>query len=234
VTLTHAFEIQSTDTTQVQFFKAMGFNPSLDKACGPNCPVDNVTWNQAIAYCNSLSKGKGYKQCYRCTGSGKAVVCSLDVAYSGSKYYGCPGYRLPTEAEWEYAYRAGTKTFFYSGSITPSLCSDCSKVDPNANKIGWYCANSYLISRQVGKKMPNGWGLFDMGGNVDNWCHDWAGTLNQWPETDPVGPSFGVAKVVRGGNRNSYPRSLGASDRSGFKPIIGGIVGVRCVRSITP
>jgi len=116
VTLTHDFEIQTTEVTQAQFKALMSYNPSVFKSCGDNCPVEKVKWYEAAAYCNALSAKIGYAQCYTCTNSGTMVTCTWAVGYENEKTYKCPGYRLPTEAEWEYAYRAGTQTAYYNGA----------------------------------------------------------------------------------------------------------------------
>ena len=194
VTLTHKFSIMSTEVTQAQFNALMGYNPSYFSSCGNTCPVEKVNWHEAAAYANALSSQGGKAKCYTCTGSGKSVSCSEASAYAGKKVYQCPGYRLPTEAEWEYAYRAGTSTAFYNGGIT-----SCSSTDPNLDKIGWYWKNSSSKTHPVGQKTPNTWGLYDMAGNVWEWCHDWYGTYPSSSVIDPVGTS-GSYRVERGGS----------------------------------
>ena len=210
VTLTHKFEILATEVTQGQFTAVMGYNPSYFTSCGGSCPVEQVDWYEAAAYANALSSKAGKASCYTCIGSGASVTCSETSAYAGTAIYTCPGYRLPTEAEWEYSYRSGTGTAYYSGGITQC---NVSVAEPNADKIGWYGLNSdvsysgclsisagahCLGAHQVGKKVANAWGLFDMSGNVSEWCHDWYTAYQSSSVIDPVGAT-GSLRVVRGG-----------------------------------
>jgi formylglycine-generating enzyme required for sulfatase activity len=169
VTLTRSFVIGKYEVTQGEFQALMGYNPSYFSSCGANCPVENVSWHEAVAYMNALSKSRGLETCFDCTGSGSSVNCAVKSQYSGQNYYNCKGYRLSTEAEWEFAYRAGTSTAFYNGDITKTGCD----VDPNLDKIGWYCGNAGDKTHPVGGKQANAWGLHDMAGNVWEWVYDW-------------------------------------------------------------
>ena len=226
VTLTHKFEIQTTEVTQGQFTSLMGYSPSYFPSCGGTCPVEQVNWHEAAAYANALSAKAGKANCYACTGSGTSVTCSEATAYAGAKVYTCPGYRLPTEAEWEYAYRAGTTTAFYNGGIT-----NCYGADSNANKIGWYSINSSSKTHPAGQKIPNAWGLSDMAGNVWEWCHDWYGTYPTTSVTDPLGTS-GSYRVLRGGSWGCYPSYMRAAARYSFTPTSRyGNLGFRCART---
>jgi len=235
VTLTRAFTIHQTEVTQRQFEALMGYNPS--KYTCADCPVETVTWYEAAAYCSALSSKLGLNGCYSCTGAGTpGVTCAELPAYAGDKIYGCPGFRLPTEAEWERAYRAGSTGAYYSGSFSSPDCSTTScTVDANVAAIAWYCGNATGGPRPVGTKQPNTWGLFDMAGNVWEWTHDWYQAFSSDAVTDPGGPTSGTYKAVRGGGWSSHPQYLRAAKRMMGKPV-GKIatIGFRCSRTRTP
>jgi formylglycine-generating enzyme required for sulfatase activity len=215
VTLTRSFVIGKYEVTQGEFEALMGYNPSYFSSCGANCPVEAVSWHEAVAYMNALSKSRGLEECFDCTGSGTSVNCTVKSQYSGQNYYNCKGYRLPTEAEWEYAYRAGTNTAFYNGDITETSCGR----DPNLDKIGWYCGNAGGKTHPVGGKQANAWGLHDMAGNVWEWVYDWyQDSYNNLPSIDPVGPNTGSYRVVRGGSFGGYARYCRAAFRSWGTP----------------
>ena len=229
VTLTNDFEIQTTEVTQNQFYSLMGYKPSHFSACGGTCPVEQVNWHEAAAYANALSAKAILPACYTCTGSGKAVTCQEASVYSGQKVYSCRGYRLPTEAEWEYAYRAVTSTALYNGGIT-----SCTSKDPNMDKIGWYSSNSNSKTHPVGQKTPNAWGLTDMAGNVREWCHDLLGTYPSSSVTDPVGMS-GTSRVFRGGSWKYNAAYARAANRNNSSPGYSrNDLGFRPVRTLSP
>jgi formylglycine-generating enzyme required for sulfatase activity len=167
VTLTQPFYMQMTEVTQSQWQSIMGNNPAIHHPNCPNCPVESLSSNDIQAFIDKLNT----------LGEGT--------------------FRLPTEAEWEYAARAGTTTAFPSGPITEP---ECSPIDPNLDAIGWYCGNAARVSHIVGGKQPNAWGLFDMHGNTWEVCSDWYGDYPEGPETDPTGPAVGDRKVYRGGS----------------------------------
>ena len=232
VTLTRAYEIQRTEVSQQQFAALMGYSPALSLNCGASCPVENVTWSEATACCNALSKAEGLPLCYSCSGSGASVTCTDAAAYTGAAIYTCPGYRLPTEAEWERAYRAGTQSAYYSGANDPAACG-CTPVDAKLGPIGWYCGNA-SAPRPVGQKQANSWGLFDMAGNVAEWCHDRQTNLGAAPVTDPCGEVSGsVFRVIRGGSWFEKAGALRASARGSNIPQTArsSFVGFRCARS---
>jgi len=228
VTLTHKFEIQSTEATQDQFKKLMNSSPSHHGSCGGTCPVEMVTWDVAASFCNALSKSAGYKECYSCSTSAGLFTCKDVPSYAYSKIYECPGYRLPTEAEWEYAYRAGTKGATYLGAI-----NICIGADSVADKLGWYSINALMSTHPVGKKVGNAWGLYDMAGNVWEWCHDWYSKVSAAPATNPWGPMSGANKVLRGASKNDNPRYMRAAGRRDFPPSSArSAFGFRCVRTV--
>jgi formylglycine-generating enzyme required for sulfatase activity len=201
VTLTRDFLLSRTEVTQGHWQDLLNTNPSF--AENPNVPMRNLTWWEAVEFANVLSLAQGLPPCYTLSGcsgalgSGSFNCEDVTVNAAGSNPLLCTGYRLPTEAEWEYSYRAGTSTAFYSGEITYDRSEP---VDENLDAIGWYRGNSTsLNSGRVGLKAPNAWGLFDMAGNTSEWCWDW---FNTYPGTvvDPLGlESGGTWRVYRGG-----------------------------------
>ncbi len=183
VKLSKAFFMQTTEVTQKQWKDVMGTSHSFFSTCGENCPVQNVSWDDAqifIAALNQLGEG----------------TC-----------------RLPTEAEWEYAARAGSTTAFANGGITQT---ECSPADPNLNLMGWYCGNANDSIHPVGAKQANRWGLHDMHGNVWEWCQDWYGAYPTGSVTDPAGPATGSDKVFRGGSWDYAARFCRSALRSKF------------------
>ena len=224
--MTRGFEIQATEVTQDQFFAMRGYKPWKFTSCGGACPVEWVNWHEAAEYCNALSTNMGYSHCYTCSGSGAGVIC-----YSKPNVYDCPGYRLPNEAEWEYAYRAGTTAAYYSGANDGGLCTSCAAKDANADNIGWYCYNAKQTN-PVGMRSPNKWGLQDMAGNVWEWCHDGYNKYAPGPVTDPVGAS-GSMRVSRGGSWKNGANCSRAASRTYGGPLDRfSYLGFRPVRSI--
>jgi formylglycine-generating enzyme required for sulfatase activity len=179
-----SFSIGKYEVTQQEWREIMGNTPGSVK--GDNRPVATVSWNDAIEYCNKRSVKEGLTPAYRNTDGG--IVCDWNAN----------GYRLPTEAEWEYAAKGGGKggaDFRYSGS-------------DNAKDVAWCAETGEMHSYDVGLKAPNALGIYDMSGNVFEWCWDWYGNYSGEPQTDPRGaPSestgrYGspLGRVMRGGS----------------------------------
>ncbi len=173
-----SFYIGKYQVTQKEWQEVMGDNPSLFK--GDKLPVERVSWYDAIIYCNKRSIKEGLNPCY--SGSGDNITCDWTAN----------GYRLPTEAEWEYAARGGKKSkgYIYSGSN-------------DLKKVAWYEDNSGDETHPVGEKQANELGIYDMSGNVWEWCWDWydENYYQQSPKKDPRGPSSGdYSRVLRGGS----------------------------------
>ena len=186
-----AFTMSKTLITQAQYQAVMGTNPSYFDS-GSTWPVESVNWYQAALYCNALSKLSGKDTVYSYSGTlNDAVV----IDYSKN------GYRLPTEAEYEYANRAGTTTDYYWGkNYPPTMTADTLAIDSNAV---WYY-NSPNSTQLVAGKKPNAWGLYDMSGNVWEWCNDWYGNYSATSQTNPTGATTGSYRVLRGGSWDYY------------------------------
>jgi formylglycine-generating enzyme required for sulfatase activity len=183
VTISKPFYIGKYEVTQKEWVAVMGSNPSYFK--GDNLPVEQVSWLEVIDYCNKRSVKEGLTPAY--TVSGSTVTWNK----------GANGYRLPTEAEWEYACRAGTSTPFSTGSnITTNQANYDGNYPYNGNAKGTYRQKTWA----VGSGSANSWGLYDMHGNVWEWCWDWYGDYSGGSQTDPTGASSGSFRVFRGGS----------------------------------
>ena len=153
-------------------------------------PANYVSWFDAIRYYNALSKAAGLTPCYRINGEQVAWCTSAD------------GYRLPTEAEWEYASRAGTASKWFCGDDEAVL-----------ERYAWFAENSKSQAHPMGEKAPNPWGLYDIAGNVYEWCWDRFGNYRDRPETDPIGPDHGDGRMLRGGSAWDIPWFLRSARR---------------------
>jgi len=181
VTLTQPFHLGQYEVTQEQYEKVMGKNPSYFR--GGQNPVQDVSWNDAVEFCRKLS----------------ALPAEKKAGYV---------YRLPTEAEWEYACRAGTKTTYSFGDSESEL-----------SDYAWRYENSGKTTHPVGGKKPNGWGLYDMHGNVFELCQDYYGNdyYGNSPVADPRGPTSGCCRVVRGGSWGNFAQDSRSAYRD-FSP----------------
>jgi formylglycine-generating enzyme required for sulfatase activity len=199
VRITRSFYLGATEVTQGQFRAVMmDQNPSLFGGSDDR-PVENVSWLDAIAFCNALSFAEGLPLFYLFDGANVAVI-----DWNG------PGYRLPSEAEWEYACRAGNPARYSFGDDPTGL-----------DACVWYGGNSSNQTHPVGQKRPNGFGLFDMHGNVYEWCWDGykANYYRESPDADPSGPSGAAVHVLRGGAWADEPRICRAAKRGWGTPL---------------
>jgi formylglycine-generating enzyme required for sulfatase activity len=214
-----AFLIDRHEVTQAEFErvgKVEAFpNPSHFQ--GSDLPVEQVTWPQAARYCNARSRLEGLQPCY----NEDTGACDFQAS----------GYRLPTEAEWEYACRAGTDSDYSFGSRPRQL-----------GDFAWFAENSAKKTHPVGRKKPNAWGLVDMHGNVAEWCHDVYDPdyYKASPEKNPRGPDDGNEYVLRGGSWKSPADASRSSSRLGESPgfsdacLARDAIGFRCVRRPPP
>jgi formylglycine-generating enzyme required for sulfatase activity len=185
VTISKAFYLCDHEVTQGEWQAIMGTTVSSiasangwnTNGVGADYPMYYVSWSDAIEYCNRLSQKEGLTPYY--SGSGDAIRCN----------FAATGYRLPTEAEWEWAAKGGGKDlmmYIYSGSN-------------NLDSVGWYDDNTGNTTHQVKTKTANSLGLYDMSGNVWEWCWDWYGAYPSGSITDPTGAASGSYRVIRGG-----------------------------------
>jgi formylglycine-generating enzyme required for sulfatase activity len=200
----------------------MGFNPSITTD-NEYCPADSITWYSAVEYCNKMSELEELPPFYELKAVKRRTTGTIEKAEI--LLLGGNGYRLLTEAEWEYTCRAG--------SITPWCYGD------QVMEVGdyaWYYDNSSMETHPVSEKKPNSWGLFDMHGNVMEWCHDWYDEFYYQQcaedEENPTGPQEGTAKVLRGGAWQFGAEATRCAYRNSSSPdTSSGVIGFRVCRN---
>jgi uncharacterized repeat protein (TIGR02543 family) len=239
VTLT-GFYMGKYEVTQEQYVEVMGMgsNPSNFKTAVAGesgtpgkLPVETVSWYDAIVFCNKLSMMEGLNPVYSISGSTdpstwETVPTSSDATWDAVVMdKNKNGYRLPTEAEWEYACRAGTTTAWYTGNTEDGT--------PHLNTAAWYSNNASSKTHKVGLKTANAWGLYDMHGNVHEWCWDLYGNYPSEAQTDPIGAVTGTGRVYRGGAWANPASILRSAYRNSIPPFNRDIYfGFRLVRSL--
>ena len=205
VTITKSYYMGKYEVPQAEYKNYCSYtessSPSSRYGDGDNYSAYCVSWYDALVYCNKRSMAEELTPCYSIVGStdpkdwGKVPIDSDETWNSAICNFEANGYRLPTEAEWEYAARAGDNTvdsFTYSGT------SDVNKL----GEYAWYKSNSNVATHEVGTKLPNAYGLYDMSGNVYEWCWNWfpiSYNTTTEGESDPTGAASGIARVIRGG-----------------------------------
>jgi serine/threonine-protein kinase len=241
IRISRPFAMKVTEVTRAEYARIMSNLPGQFGACGDNCPVVSISWFDAIEFCNRLSRLDGLDQCYEINGSGPTRTVSWPDGTD------CRGYRLPTEAEWEYAARAGTSSAFSSGPLT---VPGRGATDPALEPIAWYGGNSdasYAGAvecahwgegraqcglQPTAAKQPNPLGLHDIHGNAAEWVWDWYGPYEGTAATDPMGPQTGTQHVVRGGSWQDTAELNRSAARVGMDPLGRFSVGFRIVRSL--
>ena len=227
VTITKPFYTGKYEVTQAEYEKYCSYgssSPSSSYGDGDNYPAYYVSWYDALVYCNKRSIAEGLTPCYSISAStdpddwGEVPYYYEDPSRTTWDAATCDfkanGYRLPTEAEWEYAARAGDNTV---DSLTYSGTSDLNELEEYA----WYYSNSNDAIHEVGTKLPNAYGLYDMSGNVKEWCWNWL--TSEYDENteggnNPTGSSAGSVRVCRGGSWDGRSGPCDVSSRDAYGP----------------
>ena len=219
-----AFSMSKYDITQSQYQAITGNNPSnfSGNSDAVDCPVEMATWYDAVEFCNKLSTHDGLTPVYAISDRTPSTGYPITSAAVSATWTN-NGYRLPTEAQWEYACRAGTTSTYYWGEATD---------DTTVGQYAWFASNSSSTTHAVGQKLPNVWGLYDMAGNVWQWCWDWYDPYPSGAQTDPTGPSSGAYRLGRGGSWYVPYSLLTSASRDYGDPYSGSSnLGFRVVRS---
>ncbi len=207
------FYMSKYEVTQAEYEAVMGSNPSYFS--GSDKPVEQLSWINAVEYCNARSIQEGLTPCYDTT----EWTCNINAN----------GYRLPTEMEWMYAAKGGNQQPASGYNQWAGT-----NVEGQLSNYAWYGSNSANITHVVGTKLPNQLGLYDMSGNVDEWCNDWYGSYSSSPQTDPMGPDLGSNRVFRGGSWFISATYCRVAYRDYHYPTnSGNSVGFRLARSIS-
>ncbi|MDR0502134.1 MAG: formylglycine-generating enzyme family protein [Treponema sp.] len=211
-----SFSMSMYPVTQKEYQEIMGENPCFFE--GDNLPVENVTWFKAVEYCNRRSYREGLTLAYRI--DGENVTWNCDAT----------GYRLPTEAEWEYACRAGTTTAYNTGNNITKTQANFDWQEETINEFGIVTRLGAEKTTPVGSFKPNAWGLYDMHGNLYEWCWDLYGKYATGAQTNPAGAVYGDGRVARGGSWNINEQYLRSAFRVRFYPSFDYLIGFRLVR----
>ena len=252
-TLTNDFMMMNTEVTQAQFASLRSYfdvtTYSICYGVGDNRPAYYADWHEFAALANALSLQEGYDECYSCSGIDNNVTCSVHSEYVNSNIYKCPGYRLATDAEWEFAARSGTTEDFWTvnggGSVSGNTCDSSltildGEIDTFLSDYAWFCGNnsgqcgdSAYGSQDVAQKISNDFKLFDMQGNINEWVNDKAGCVFPLTGVNPTCNASGNNYMHRGGIWYNQPTSLILSDRSaGTDTTTNYHLGGRLVRTV--